>query len=321
LRKLRWRIAVLLFVSTVINYIDRQTLSVLAPFLQRDYHWTNADFATVLIAFRLGYTIMQGAGGRLLDVVGTRTGLTLTVTFYSVIACMTSLAGGLTSFRVFRFLLGCGEGPNWPGATKATSEWFPARERAWAVAFFDSGSSIGGAVAPFLVLFLYHSFGNWRPAFLITGSLGFVWLVVWRKLYFTPEQHPRISEEERRLILESRNQEDQGVAAPPRVPWLRLLRYRQTWGIATFAYAACSTMFLSLPADIFESRAVASVSGLGGTVAGIATLVSTYWIGRITDRMSFQPIIIVASLTPLLATLVLVTMTRSKRSDGVLRRF
>ena len=128
LRRLRWRIAVLLFVSTVINYIDRQTISVLAPFLQRDYHWSNTDFATVLIAFRFGYTLMQGAGGRLLDLVGTRLGLTLTVTFYSIVACLTSLASGLTSFRIFRFLLGCGEGPNWPGATKATSEWFPAHD-------------------------------------------------------------------------------------------------------------------------------------------------------------------------------------------------
>lgn len=421
LRRLRWRIAVVLFVSTVINYIDRQTLSVLAPFLQRDYHWTNTDFATVLIAFRLGYTLMQGVGGRLLDIAGTRLGLTLTVAFYSIVACLTSLAGGLTSFRVFRFLLGCGEGPNWPGATKATSEWFPAKERAWSVAFFDSGSSIGGAIAPFLVLFLYNVFGNWRPAFLITGCLGFLWLLVWRHMYFPPEQHPRVSQEELNLILRSRQSEDQGVLKPERVPWLSLLKYRQTWGIvfgrmlldpywfliadwfalylhskgvsiessvlgfwapflgadtgnffggglsswwiargwsvgaarrtvlgifgpsmlvlayaaftsnyivlislftyATFAYAACSTMFLSLPADVYESRAVASVSGMGGTAAGIATLLSTYCIGRITDRLSFQPVIIAASIIPLLSTIVFVALVRSERSNGVIRRF
>ena len=190
---LRWWIGGLLFTSTVINYIDRQTLSALAPFLQRDFHWNNADFATILIAFRLAYTLMQGAGGRMLDRLGTRRGLSLTVTFYSAVACLTASAQGIGGFRIFRFLLGAGEGANWPGATKAVSEWFPARERAWAVAMFDSGSSIGGAIAPFLVLFLYHYFGTWRPAFLLTGCLGFLWLLVWRVVYRTPEEHPRLS--------------------------------------------------------------------------------------------------------------------------------
>ena len=97
---------------------------------------------------------------------------------------------GIVSFRIFRFLLGMGEAANWPGATKAVAEWFPDRERAWAVALFDSGSSVGGAVAPFLVLFLFRPFGSWRPAFLVTGALGFLWLIAWRMLYRTPEKHP-----------------------------------------------------------------------------------------------------------------------------------
>jgi len=421
IQNLRWKIAVLLFASTVINYIDRQTISVMAPFLQRDYHWTNTDFATVLIAFRLGYTFMQGVGGRFLDAAGTRLGLSISVAFYSLIACLTSFASGLTALRVFRLLLGCGEGPNWPGAAKATSEWFPARERAWSVAFFDSGSSIGGAVAPFIVLFLYHTLGNWRPAFVIIGSLGFIWLLLWRRLYYSPEQHPRITAGERQLILESRNEEGHKTGSSETISWLRLLRYRQTWGIvlgrmlldpywfliadwfalylarkgfpieqsvigfwapflgadlgnffggglsswwinrgwsvgrarrtvlgvfgpsmfvlsfaaftsnyvvllslftyATFAYAACSTMFLSLPADVFESGAVASVSGMGGTAAGIGTLASTYWIGRVTDRLSFEPVITVASIVPCIATLIFVTTVRSRRADGVIGRF
>src|SRR5438552_3070454 len=138
---LRWWIGGLLFLSTIINYIDRQTLSALAPFLKQNYHWTNTDFATILIAFRLAYTVMQGAGGRMIDHLGTRRGLSLSVAFYSSVACLTALASGLNGFRFFRFLLGAGEGSNWPGATKAVSEWFPQQERAWAVALFDSGSS------------------------------------------------------------------------------------------------------------------------------------------------------------------------------------
>ena len=146
IRNLRWWIGGLLFASTVINYIDRQTLSVLAPFLKEEYHWTNTDFATILIAFRIAYTIMQGVSGRVIDRLGTRRGLSLSVAFYSIVAAATATVQGIVSFRVFRFLLGCGEAANWPGATKAVSEWFPDKERAWAVALFDSGSSVGGAI-------------------------------------------------------------------------------------------------------------------------------------------------------------------------------
>jgi len=424
LRHLRWYIGGLLFLSTVINYIDRQTLSVLAPFLKEEYKWTNTDFATVLIAFRVAYTIGQSVAGRLLDWLGTGRGLSLSVAFYSLVACLTSTAQGIASFRVFRFLLGTGEAANWPGATKAVSEWFPAKERGWAVALFDSGSSIGGAIAPFLVLYIYRTFGSWRPAFLITGCLGFFWLIAWRRLYRMPENHPRISPEELDKIRRGRASADVVETGLGPVRWLQLLRYRQTWGImlgrffldpywflvaewfalyliskgfqieqsilgfwapflaadlgnffggglssywisrgwpvgrsrhavllifgpsmliliasaytssyvalillfayATFAYAACATMFLSLPADVFHTRAVASVSGLSGTAAGVGTLISTYLIGRITDRFSFEPVIMAASVVPCLATLLLVTLVRASRKpdpDRLLMRF
>jgi len=143
----RWTVGALLFASTVINYIDRQTLSALAPILKNEFRWTNSDFASKLIAFRIAYTIMQALGGRLFDVFGTRLGFTIVVSFYSAVAMSTCFAQGLGSFRLFRFLLGLGEAPNQPGAAKAVSEWFPDRERAWAVALFDSGTAIGGAMA------------------------------------------------------------------------------------------------------------------------------------------------------------------------------
>ena len=413
--RLRWWIGGLLFASTIINYIDRQTLSALAPILKIEYRWSNTDFATILISFRIAYTIMQGLGGRVLDWLGTRRGLSLTVTFYSTVAALTAMAQGIAGFQCFRFLLGAGEGPNFPGATKAVSEWFPAKERAWAVAMFDSGTSIGGAVAPFLALYTYRFFGSWRPVFLVTGCLGFVWVLAWRWLYHPPEKHPRITDEELEYIRTSRpwNSDAPGLAS---VGWRKLLRYRQTWGImmgrflldpywffiadwfaiylsskgfrlersilgfwvpflgadlgnffggglssywisrgwpvgrarrtvllifgpsmlalvpavftdnywllvllfgyTSFAYGACSTMFLSLPADVFHSRDVASVSGLGGTTAGIGTLISTYLIGRITDRMSFGPVVIAAALIPCLATAVFVSLVRAgKRPD------
>src|SRR6476646_2591493 len=150
--KLRWWIGGLLFAYTVINYIDRQTLSVLGPYLKNQYQWNNQQFATIVIAFRVAYSVGQTVAGRVIDRIGTRKGLTITVIWYSIAAMLTSFAVGLRSFAFFRFLLGAGESANWPAATKAVSEWFPKRERALATALFDSGSSIGGAIAPFLVL-------------------------------------------------------------------------------------------------------------------------------------------------------------------------
>jgi len=229
---LRWWIGGLLFASTVINYLDRQTLSVLAPYLKQQYHWNNQNFAEIVIAFRVAYSVGQTLSGRLIDRIGTRKGLTITVIWYSIASVLTSLAGGLRSFAFFRFLLGAGESANWPAATKAVAEWFPKKERGWAVALFDSGSSIGGAVAPILVIGLYKYFGGWRPAFIITGTLGLLWLCAWRMLYHPPESHPRISEAERELILRDRIElvrEEETTESKTR--WRDLIKLPQTWAI------------------------------------------------------------------------------------------
>jgi ACS family hexuronate transporter-like MFS transporter len=227
INSLRWWIGGILFVSTVINYIDRQTLSILAPYLKQEYHWTNTDYANIAIAFRLAYTIGQTVCGRLMDRVGTRRGLTISVTWYSIVSILTSLAGSISSFGVFRFLLGAGESANWPGASKAVSEWFPKRDRALAAAFYDSGSSVGGAVAPFLILPLYLRWG-WRVAFAVPGLLGFLWLIVWRRMYHLPRQHPNISEAERKMILAESG--EGGISGKPRQRLRDLLKLPQTWG-------------------------------------------------------------------------------------------
>jgi MFS transporter, ACS family, aldohexuronate transporter len=412
IRHLRWYIGGLLFLSTVINYIDRQTLSVLAPYLKTEYQWTNSDFAKVLIAFRVAYAIGQTIAGRTIDRLGTRTGLSLSVLWYSVAAMATSMASGLRSFAAFRFALGLGEAGNWPGATKAVSEWFPSRESGWAVALFDSGSSIGGALAPWIVLTIYHTFGSWRPAFLLTGLLGFLWLLAFRAFYRRPEDHGRLSAEERDYILKDRPTPTTGDSASLRaLPYGTLLRLRQTWGyilsksftdpvwffitdwfaiylvakgfkleeslmgfwvpflaadvgnffgggvssyliargwrvgaarkvialigtvgmmclipavwtdsfavivtcfaVATFAYAAFSTVILNLPADLFPSASVASVSGMGGTGAGLGTIGAIYLTGWVADRYSFEPILLGASLLPLIALAAVLFLVRN----------
>ncbi|MGC2477275.1 MAG: MFS transporter [Candidatus Sulfotelmatobacter sp.] len=226
---LRWWIGGLLFASTVINYIDRQTLSLLAPYLKVEYHWTNTDYANLAIAFRVAYSIGQSVFGRLMDRVGTRRGLTLTVIWYSIVSISTSLARGFYSFATFRFLLGAGESANWPAATKAVAEWFPKRERALATALFDSGSSIGGAVAPFIVLWIYFRWG-WRPAFAVPGVLGFLWLILWRWLYYSPENHNRISSAEREMIAADKRESQPAHEDHVRIPWSDLLKLPQTWG-------------------------------------------------------------------------------------------
>jgi MFS transporter, ACS family, hexuronate transporter len=226
---LRWWIGGILFASTVINYLDRQTLSLLAPFLKIEYHWTNTDYANLVIAFRISYSVGQTVFGRFMDRIGTRRGLSITVVFYSAVSMLTSLARGFYSFAAFRFLLGAGESANWPAATKAVSEWFPKRERGLATALFDSGSSIGGAIASWLILWIYFRWG-WRPAFAIPGVLGFLWLIVWRLFYQPPESHPRISESEREMILADKAESNSPSRSSKPLEWSELLKLPQTWG-------------------------------------------------------------------------------------------
>ena len=226
---LRWLIGAMLFASTAINYMDRQTLSLLAPYLKVSYHWTNSDYANLVIAFRVAYAVGQTVCGRWMDRIGTRLGITVTVFFYSLVSVLTPLANGFLSFMGFRLALGFAESANWPAATKVVSEWFPAKERALATAFFDSGSSIGGALSPFLVLWIYFHWG-WRPAFVVPGILGFIWLLVWRKFYYPPEQHPHVSADELEMLrMEKRSDESSNATA--KVRWRDLLRLPQTWGV------------------------------------------------------------------------------------------
>jgi ACS family hexuronate transporter-like MFS transporter len=283
---LRWWIGGILFASTAINYIDRQTLSLLAPFLKQDFHWTNTDYANIIVAFRVAYLIGMTVFGRLIDRVGTKRGLTMTVLGYSLVSMLTPLARGFYSFMGFRFLLGAGESGNWPGATKAVSEWFPKTERGLATAFFDSGSSIGGAIAPFIVLGIYYRWG-FRAAFVVPGLLGLVWLAAWRWLYYLPAEHPRISDSERALILAGIV--DEGVDAGGDLPQSAqsskkseveekqgekrerpslsdLLKLPQTWG-TIFSKALTDPVFFFI-ADWFPIYLVAKgISLKGGLIA------------------------------------------------------
>ncbi len=228
-KRIRWWIVWTLFGSTVVNYIDRQTFSVLAPVISRELHLSHTDLSRIISAFQFSYAGMWLVGGVMLDVVGTRLGLSLAVIWWSAISMMTGLANSVSSFGAFRFLLGIGEGCNWPGASKTVAEWFPAKERGVGVAIFDSGSSVGGALAAILVPLIAIHFG-WRYAFVLSGLLGFAWLAVWLITYRPLDKHPRVSAEERSLIKSGRD------TAPASAHkglgrWLDLLGQPNTWGI------------------------------------------------------------------------------------------
>lgn len=229
IKRLRWWIVWTLFFSTVINYINRQTFSQLAPVITREFHLTNTDFAEIASAFQLAYAGMWLVGGVLLDIVGTRIGLALAVIWWSLTSMATSLANSVFAFGLSRFFLGIGEGCNWPGASKTVAEWFPAKERGVAVAIFDSGSSVGGAVAALTIPLVAVAFG-WRSAFVLSGLLGLVWLALWLKFYHPIEKHPRLSPEERELIEAGRDtamvSSRKGVAR-----WLSLLAQGNVWGV------------------------------------------------------------------------------------------
>jgi ACS family hexuronate transporter-like MFS transporter len=199
----------LVFWATVINYLDRQTLSVVAPVLREQFHMSNVAYSRVVFAFMLAYTISNGISGPLLDRLGTKAGYALCIAWWSTAAMLTALARGPISLGAFRFLLGMGEAGNWPAAVKVVAEWFPVKERALASGIFNSGSSIGAVIAPPLVAWIVVQIG-WPPAFLLVGALGFVWLAIWWLVYYTPAS--------------AQNE----VAAPP-IPAWQLFRTRWVW--------------------------------------------------------------------------------------------
>ena len=218
IRGLRWWIVGLIFLATLINFIDRLTISVLAPVITQQLGLTNLQFASITTWFLVAYAASQALSGKLYDRVGTRRGFTLSILVWASAAMAHAFARGLASLSVFRFVLGLGEAGNWPGAAKVVAEWFPARQRALGMGIFNSGVCVGFIVATPLIVWLQTQFG-WRTTFLFTGGLGFGWLALWLLLYETPERHSALTDEERTLI-----QQDRSTSTTTRkMGWMELL--------------------------------------------------------------------------------------------------
>jgi ACS family hexuronate transporter-like MFS transporter len=412
---LRWLMIGMIFMLTVVNYIDRMTLAVLAPTIMEEFNMTNVAYSRVVTCFLIAYTISQSVSGKVLDRIGTRIGFMLFVGIWTVSSMLHAAARSVVHLGIFRFMLGFGEAGNWPGAAKAVAEWFPVRERAFAMAIFNSGASIGAVVAPPLIVWVALTFG-WRYAFFIGASLSTIVMILWILFYRTPDRHPRLSAEEFAHI-----RSDQGVVATATArPWLSLFRHRQVWALITgrfltdpiwwfliswlpnylknergfslaligllawipflwadignltgggissllirkgwsvdkarrtvmltsaflvpvgvaaivgtrsdavaiagisliaFCFQSWIVNVLTIPSDCFPRQDVGSVAGIGGTAAGIASILFTLLIGWIVDNFSYTPVyLIVGVMGPVGATMFFLIMRRIERVPDV----
>lgn len=230
--KYRWTICSLLFFATTINYLDRQVISLLKSTLSEELHWDDADYANIEITFKLFYAFGMLGAGRLIDKIGTRLGYALATGLWSVAAVCHAFASSVFSFAVVRAALGITEAGNFPAAIKTVAEWFPKKERALATGIFNSGTNFGAIAAPLSVPFIAAQWG-WQWAFILTGMLGFIWLLFWFYFYEIPQKQKRLGKAEYAYIHSDADEqkEETGVATPS-IPWRTLLNYKQTWAFA-----------------------------------------------------------------------------------------
>lgn len=258
---LRWWIAALLLAATLISYIDRLTLSVLAPVICGELHLSNLQYASVSVWFLLAYSIGQTGFGVFQDKFGTKSGLSIAMVVWSVAETLQAAARGLGSFCSLRFLLGLGEGGHWPAAIKGIAEWFPRQERALGIGIINTGATLGSAAAPPLIVWLQLSFG-WRTTFLVTGLLGFVWLAAWVLCYEIPARHRWLGAEELAWI---RNRVSDPADHDPVPAWRSLLRDRRVIGVALARFLGDPVWWLFLvwlPLYLYKARGL-SLKSIG----------------------------------------------------------
>ena len=227
----RYRILALVFMATTINYFDRSLIGVMAPALQKLFNWTNKDYATIMISFKIAYGLGLMFMGGVIDRFGTKIGYTLSISIWSVFGMLHAAiqpAFGLIGFILARFGLGIGEAGNFPAAIKAVAEWFPKKDRAFANGIFDASTSVGAILAPFIVGAIVTTEGKyWQIPFLITGVLSSIWVFLWMKTYQKPENHPQLSAQELAYITD-----DDEPETTEKISWKRLIPMRETWAFS-----------------------------------------------------------------------------------------
>jgi len=232
LKGLRWWIIGLIFIATVVNYIDRTAFALLWPEMGKDLGMDNSDYALMLNIFMFTYAASKFISGRLYDQIGTRIGFVVSIVVWSAAAAFHALARGIVSLSLVRGLLGLGEAGLWPGAVKSNGEWFPVKQRALAQGIFNAGASIGNVVAPVIIVYLYAQFG-WKSTYVILGALGLLWVIPWLIINKSePKDHPWITEDERNMLLNDRiENNDVVVEGAKSLPVGKILGYKQPWGV------------------------------------------------------------------------------------------
>lgn len=227
----RWTICSLVFFATTINYLDRQVISLLKPFLEQQFQWTEKDYATIVMVFQLCYAAGLMGVGYVIDRIGTKLGYAISLFLWSVAAILHAAAKSTLGFSVWRGLLGISEAGNFPAAIKTMAEWFPKKERALATGLFNSGTNVGAIAAPLVVPWIAVNWG-WQWAFIITGAIGLIWLVFWLLIYEVPERHKKLSAAELAYInsdIEENIKKGEEVEGLPKVRWIKLIGFKQTW--------------------------------------------------------------------------------------------
>jgi ACS family hexuronate transporter-like MFS transporter len=296
LKNLRWWILSLIAIATVINYIDRNALSVMWPAISDELGLEKSDYAVILSAFMIAYALGQTAFGKIFDALGTRYSFLIAIGIWSAAVALHAVAKTVSSFTVVRFVMGFGEAGNWPGATKANAEWFPINERALAQGIFNAGASLGAVISAPLIALLYVWLG-WKVTFIVIASLGLLWAIPWYILYKSgPDSHPWLSEEERQYILIGQKPaavdaelEEEELIAPG---WMEMLKYKESWAVilSRFFLDPVWWLFVSwLPIyladqfgfDVKQIGIYAWVPYVGAAIGGL----SGGWLsGRLIDR-------------------------------------
>ena len=280
---LRWRIAFLVSAAIAISYLDRQTLPVAVSAIAKDIPLSNTQFSTLQSAFLFSYAFMYAGGGKLIDALGTRQGLTVIMIFWSLACASHAFALSFGMLAVSRFLLGMGEGGGFPAATRAVAEWFPMQDRASAMGIINAGTAVGAVIAPPLIA-LILAFANWRWIFLISGALGLLWTAWWRRSYFAPEASA--VEADRQTML--------GVAGmSPR--WIDLLRIREVWGLIVAKFLSDAAWYFYLfwlpkylyDARGFDTKAVGTFAWIPYAAAGVGCLAGG-WFSSYLIRRQFS---------------------------------
>lgn len=228
----RWTICSLVFFATTINYLDRQVISLLKPVLEKEFNWTETDYSNIVAAFQLAYALGMVSVGSIIDKIGSKLGYAISLVLWSIASILHAFATTTLGFGAVRAFLGISEAGNFPAAIKVVAEWFPKKERAFATGIFNSGTNIGAIIAPLVVPWLAISYG-WQMTFIVTGAVGFIWLIFWFLMYDVPQKHKKVSAAELAHIHSDPDMDEAFLKEDhPVIPWKRLLRYKQTWAFA-----------------------------------------------------------------------------------------